>query len=492
MAFTVNLYTLAKKKNSTEVPASVAVSFTNCIIKDGCGIVNPSIGIENGLAWNPSSYNYAGIPAYNRFYYITDWYFDRGRWWANMAVDVLATYKTTILSNTAYVARAAKSYDGTIIDGLYPASSEKRAVSHYMINPAGGSLFTPWTPYYSSGFFVVGIINNDNNAAGATSYYMFSLNQFQALKAFLLSSSEWTGIEVTNPDFGDNLYKSLFDPFQYIVTINWFPFTLPSTLGTLQTGLKFGWWTLSTISCYRLDTFKWDRLYTLPFGTHPQAEARGAYLNGAPYTTYQLIAPPWGEFNLDPAILCNVRILDQMTSPALSINIQVDLISGYGDLFVGAPLKNGGNATVLYNTSLLAVPIQMAQINNNAWGQIRNIVSTGANVIGSAAHLDVGGTIANLANGILDGIELNVPHVQQTGSNGSMAQYAINFILTDIYTIVVPDALADKGRPLCQEVSLGTLYPGYVQTVGAHVEIAGTETEIGQINNYLDGGVYLE
>lgn len=492
MAFTVNLYTLAKKKNSTEVPASVAVSFTNCIIKEGCGIVNPTIGIDNGLTWNPSAYNYAGIPAFTRFYYITDWYFDRGRWWANMAVDVLATYKTTILSNTAYVARAAKSYDGTIIDGLYPASSEKRAVSYYMLNPAGGSMSNPWTPFYASGFFVVGIINNDNNAAGATSYYMFSLNQFQALKGFLLSSSDWTGIDETNPDFGDNLYKSLFDPFQYIVTINWFPFALPTALGTLQTGLKFGWWTLDTITCYRLHTFKEDRLYTLPFGVHPQAAARGDYLNGAPYTAYQLIAPPWGEFNLDPGIMCNARILPQMTSPALSINIQIDLISGYADLFVGVPIKNGGNVTALYTSALLAVPIQMAQINNNAWGQIRNIVSTGANVIGSVASRDVGGAIANLANGILDGIELNVPHVQQTGSNGSMSQYAINFTLTDIYTIVVPDALADKGRPLCQEVSLGALYPGYVQTVGAHVEIAGTETEIEQINGYLDGGVYLE
>lgn len=202
MAFTVNLYTLAKKKNSTEVPASVAVSFTNCMIKEGCGIVNPTIGIDNGLTWNPSAYNYAGIPSFTRFYYITDWYFDRGRWWANMTVDVLATYKTTILSNTAYVARASKSYDGDIADNLFPAKSTSTGYSSYWPTQSR----TPWQRDFNSGFYVVGIINNDSSSVGAISYYAFTPSQFASLKSFLLADTTWTGIIETNPDFGDNLY----------------------------------------------------------------------------------------------------------------------------------------------------------------------------------------------------------------------------------------------------------------------------------------------
>lgn len=487
MSFSVNLYTLAKKRNSTAAPASQPVSFSNCIIKAGSGIVAPVIGIDNGLTWNPSTYNYAIIPTFQRMYYITDWYFDGGLWWAHMNVDVLATYKTTILNNSAYVARAAKTYDTAIIDSLYPTTSEKRAFPSSLV----GAL-SPWTPFYSSGFFVVGVINNDSAAAGATSYYIFSFNQFQALKAFLLSTSTWTGIDETNPDFGDNLYKSLFNPFQYITDVKWFPYALPTELCVLQSSLRFGWWTLENVSCYRITTFRDIRSYTLPVNIHPQSEMRGDYMNGAPYSTYQLIAPPWGEFNLDPNLICNVRTLPNMAGPTLAVNIQIDLISGYADIFIGAPLKNGQNATLLYNTALLAVPIQIAQINNNAWGQIRNIVETGAGVIGSVAKLDFGGAITSAANGILNGIELNVPHVQQTGSNGSISQYAINFTLNAIFSIVVDDAPADKGRPLCTVTQLGALFPGFVQTVGAHVEIAGTETEIEQINNYLDGGIYLE
>ncbi len=490
MAFTVNLYTLAKKKNSTEVPASVAVSFTNCMIKEGCGIVNPTIGIDNGLTWNPSAYNYAGIPSFTRFYYITDWYFDRGRWWANMAVDVLATYKTTILSNLAYVARASKTFDGSIADNLFPAKATSSGFSSYWPTQQQ----TPWERSFSSGFYVVGIINNDSSSVGAVSYYAFSPAQFASLKGFLMGDTTWTGILDTNPDFGDNLYKSLFNPFQYISSVLWIPLSWRSAWGTSITTLKFGWWTINNMACNRITQYLYSFAQTLLAGEHPQAAGRGKYLNGAPFSTYRLIAPPFGEFVLDASVILNGVYTQYDTTKAtnISIAIQVDFISGLGDMYVSADLGAGEHTTLLHTQTMIGVPIQIAQINNNAWGQIRNAVDTAASMFSSAANGDVGGVISNAATGILNGVELKIPHVQEHGSNGSIGVYQLPFVLNNIFSIMADDALSDKGRPLCQEVPLGTLYPGFVQTVGAHVEIAGTETEIEQINGYLDGGVYLE
>lgn len=486
MAFTVNLYTLAKKKNSTEVPASVAVSFTNCMIKEGCGIVNPTIGIDNGLTWNPSAYNYAAIPAFNRFYYVTDWYFDRGRWWANMTVDVLATYKTTILSNTAYVARASKSYDGTIADSLFPA----KAISEENIVYWPGNVHTPWVRSFSEGFYVIGIINSEQNNIGGISYYAFTNTQFASFKEYLLGDTTWTGILDTNPDFGDNLYKSLFNPYQYITTINWFPLSWVNSWGTSVNSIKFGWWELSGISCYKLTTQFNGIGQSLAIPKHPQSDARGKYLNSAPFSKYRLFAPPFGEFELDGSIIVNG--IYSATSTNIGFVILVDFISGSGTLEVYSYYDANTPVTLLRTQAIVAVPIQIAQINNNGWGSIRNIVETSVSTLTSAFSADVGGVIANSVTGIMNGIELRIPHVQEKGSNGSISAYRANFQIECVFSIMADDALADKGRPLCQEVPLGTLYPGYVQTVGAHVEIAGTETEIEQINGYLDGGVYLE
>lgn len=49
MAVNVQLFTFAKKRNSTARPSSASVTFA-CELKEGCSIVNPTIGISNGAA----------------------------------------------------------------------------------------------------------------------------------------------------------------------------------------------------------------------------------------------------------------------------------------------------------------------------------------------------------------------------------------------------------------------------------------------------------
>lgn len=488
MPITVNLYTFAKKVNSTGRPTSSPLA-VECVLKDSCSIIYPVIGIDKGLSWNPAAYNYAFIPAFNRYYYVNDWSFAEGLWWAAMGVDALATWRTNIYNATEYVLRSAASYDGNIIDTLFPAKTSY-TYSRYGWNGAGLS-GSPWVSALSSGVYIVGIINNDANAIGAVSYYAFTPDQFANFKDYLLGSVTWTGILATNPDIGENLFKALFNPFQYITSIKWFPFNVSNIITTTRNSIKIGWWEIQNISCYTFSVPFVDFSKTLLVYQHPLAPTRGSYLNTSPYNTYKLFAPPFGEFELDSALIAGAAFT--AGSVSLSTNIRVDLISGKATLNIGVlPANAQTNVCVLLCETLLSIDIQLAQIYSEGGGETAsNMINQLSNIITSAI---AGTRDLRIANGVgvLDAASIGNVSLSQINNNGSLSQFYLGFYIDTISKAMTEDALTDKGRPLCKEVQLSTVAPGYIITAGSHIAIAGTETEIAAVNNTLDGGVFLE
>ena len=483
MALIVDLYTFAKKENSTAVPASTPLALS-CVLKEDCSILYPVLGIDNGSAWNPAAYNYAAITAFQRYYFISNWSYKSGIWWAQLKVDPLATWKTAIYNATEYVMRSSHSYDGAIIDTLFPAKSTYTSnISRW--NGGGTGPYTPWTNNLNNGFYVVGIINNDDDSIGAVSYYAFTPAQFANLKSYLLGSVTWTGILTTNPDIGENLFKALFNPFQYISTVNWFPFSLPTSLLTSISTLKFGWWEIEEMPCYRVTTYYYSTASTIQVISHPQSYTRGVFLNGAPYSKYILYAPPFGTFELNASIFPNAAYSSGSTP--VTCNIVVDLISGMGRLSVTI-----ANTSQLYTQTQIAIPIQLAQITSEnsldrvAYLAEQSLISAATKLLGA----NDGNRIADI--GIQDAAAIGSVNMLQIGANGSLCQYNSAFFIQAIYYNMADDANTDKGRPLCQEVQLSTLAPGYVITAGSHIAIAGSDEEIRAINDFLDGGVFLE
>lgn len=508
MPIAVDFYNFKKRKNSTKTPSGSPTTY-NCVLKDGCSMIAPVIGLDIGLTANPHQYNYATIAAFGRNYYVSDWVWENRLWWANLAVDVLGTYKISIYNSNCYVLRAAGRYNGDISDGFYPTKFNTNAFSYYASRNHISPVSPFWAQTFSDGFYVIGIINNDNLSIGAVSYYAMTPSNFAILKARLMSTTDWTGIDVSNPDFGDALYKSLFNPYQYIASINWFPFSMPSNIGLSTTVLPFGWWEILNIQAYRVSEYIYNanpnsrNLYVID---HPQADARGKFLRAAPFSKYRLFFPPFGEFELDANIIANGKWAiyfdaDEKFCP-LEYDLYVDLISGTGALSIFMDVQGNDSyyrATLLYTQTQVSVPIQLAQVTNDAWGALKNTVATSATVIGSLASLQIGNAISSAANGILNNIESSVPHVMTTGSNGTISPYVTQDIKTEsIHQIAVDDSISEYGRPLCEAVQLGTLSEqntqssGYVKTLQADVQIDGYESEIEQINQALDGGVYLE
>lgn len=109
MAFTVTLYVSSSPVEKIGKSLSSGSDFT-CELKDDTSILNPMIKIYSTS--NLSGYNYMHIAEFGRYYYINDISSPRNNEWDISAhVDVLETYKTAILANSAVIRRQESQYN---------------------------------------------------------------------------------------------------------------------------------------------------------------------------------------------------------------------------------------------------------------------------------------------------------------------------------------------------------------------------------------------
>lgn len=95
----LSLFVNNSEKNKLDKSLSSELKF-NGKLREESSVVNPSIMIQ---ATNPSGYNYAYIPEFKRYYFITDMVSIRtGIWEISMHVDVLMSFKDGI-KNTSII-----------------------------------------------------------------------------------------------------------------------------------------------------------------------------------------------------------------------------------------------------------------------------------------------------------------------------------------------------------------------------------------------------
>lgn len=495
--YKVKFWSFAKKSNSTKIPAIAATAEYDCEIMDGSGLINPTIRLNTNFA-SPIAFTYCEIPALNRKYFVGDWSYDKGVYWASLVLDVLGTYKTEIGNLSLYVARSSAEMDGRIIDTKYPIKvGTSKAQEQNNLNPFA-------TPF-GSGYFVVGIINNDSNAMGVTSYYVFTMAEFRAFAAFLLGDSSYLG---SPPEISQSLLKCLVNPTQYIASCIWIP-TTPS-MGAAVTTIPIGWWSISGMSCHKLSS------YTRAAGSvgvsvpkHPDALTRGYYLLQEPYTTYYLDFPPFGAISIPANDLVDETYLD--------LHWNVDCITGQGRLEVlGGP--TGARGTITIVEAQIGVPVALAQNAPDITGAAQEFISghdsAQPDVAGSSNYLsesvsmyshikaainrhsgDSGGavtsTIMNTLTNIASALVASKLPVQVIGGNGGFmaGYYPIRLIAT--FATLAPDNNAEWGRPLCRVKTLSTI-AGFIQCADADFEISCTAPERAAIADYLTKGFYYE
>ena len=189
---TVKFWAFAKRLNSTAQPtASAAYTFDALSLKAESGVLTPVLEIFQSQLWNPSSYNYAQIVEYGRYYFVTEWTWVLGHWECQLECDVLATWKTDIGSSTMYVVRAASEYDAGIVDTLYPTRYGPRVMFHDSVSfgfdqdlSGAGETST------YSGCYVIGIAANSNGVSsyytGPVTYWVMSAGQCRHFVDYML------------------------------------------------------------------------------------------------------------------------------------------------------------------------------------------------------------------------------------------------------------------------------------------------------------------
>ena len=69
MSIAVHLYSFTKRENSTKRPSSGGTTY-NCVLIDETSLMNPVFKLDIGS--NPIGKNYAYVPDFDRYYFITD------------------------------------------------------------------------------------------------------------------------------------------------------------------------------------------------------------------------------------------------------------------------------------------------------------------------------------------------------------------------------------------------------------------------------------
>lgn len=473
-----------KEVNSTKRPSGGTT--VEVYLKDDTSILNPSFMIDtvdldvNFCKWN------------NRYYFINNIILNnRHIYELQCSIDVMATWKTDILSSTQYVMRSASNYDGTIDDGMYPS----RCFWEYK------QTNDPTQTARSGRTYIIGVISGGTltTAIGCTTYYALDALGINNLLTTLLANNDYMGISQDVLDV--QLQKALINPLQYIVSCIAVPVPI-TRFGSGQTPVQVGWWSIPITNgtCVNASLFQVEGGvntldFTLTLPEHPFAEDRGSYLNFNQWSKHTLYFEPYGIIPLDNS---------QMVQSQIRIQEWVDLITGASILRVLSSSQIGSKL-IAYASAQLGVNIQLAQmaIDNNLQQKIaiqtnasyaNGFLSTlgtalKGNVLGAAqGAISMG---ASVATGVLDAERASFPRMEKSGMNGSFMSLGDVPTIYTTFSYPVDDDNTHLGRPLCRDVVLNTL-SGYCLTRDAEIKVAGLKQENEMIKSIMNGGFYIE
>lgn len=453
---TINTWaSFSKRRNSTKQPTGGTQKTVT--LKSPTSLINPVFLLENfSLSDNYLQWG-------DRYYFIDDIILvNNGLAEYHCSVDALASWKSSIGSMTEYVLRSASSYDGALIDTAYPTKN------YY--NQTTTSLSGFASAFNLTGTYVVGVIGAAG-ASNAIDYYALSASEFNNLCDFMFGD---TWLDQNETDIAIITQKELVNPFQYIASARWYPFTISDGMPTF---IKFGFWT-STVTGKLLSTRRYIVGTGVNLPTHPDAASRGAYLNGSPFTSHTLYLYNFCQLDIDA---------DYFTADhAILIDIDIDYWAGTGLVRVvrdtGSRLLyeipcEVGTEVILGQTgtgTLSNAGLQMSVQDKGIVGAISGAIS----IIGQSI-------------GVLSSLFNKSNQTQIVGAQGSAVAYAYTPRIETRFRIQAGEDLAQIGRPLCQTKTISSL-SGYIQCDNADVDLPCTQKERDEIASYMNGGFYYE
>lgn len=462
---------VTKRPNSTKLPDPQNGNTFSGDLKDETSFMNPVIRFTPAIVlgvFSPNAYNYARIPYWDRYYYITDWKFVNGCWEASMSVDVLTSFRDDIAATSAYVLRSASAYTSSLTDTKYPAKTDI-AISKVHLN----STWEGVAP--SGGCYIVGVISDGNTAKiGTLSYYALTVSQLGQLMQYLYSGSIYTASNIF--EIGQGLWKSMFNPFQYIMSCMWFPFPA-SDFGQTTGNIRVGYWDTGITGVVIMTSMARIAYITGDIPDHPQI-SRGSYLNHTPYTRITMYIPPFGSIPI------NTNFIE--AGKHIYAPVYIDHVTGLATIRISlCPSSSDLSDTniVCERTSQIGVPISLSQISTDYLGSLQSLG-------GSVGQFLTGNILGGL-NGIASAVDGQMPSVTSIGANGSIIECIMPAYMLIEHLKLTNEDRTEFGRPLCEVRTLGSL-SGYIECGEEDHAFNCTQGEKEQINKYLKNGFFYE
>ena len=538
------------KNNTKKLKSTYQIAYNTgvkleCKLKAGCDLIHPVLIIALNAASMSSltAYNYAVIEwgAKTRYYFVEDYVFKNALIEAHLSEDFLATWKSDITASTQYVLRSASSYTSNCTDTKYPLLTTDPSV----VVPTGGYAENPLQPAPTSyGVYVVGVINKVGSVAGCVEYYAMSYLVFMTFcqKLFNLPTQWGAG----GQDIADGIKKAITDPFQYVVSCLWLPYSVNDFVNrgfadnTGSQTVYVGYDDVGLgVTCYPFKNsvlnVEFTNKISISTPAHPLANTRGAYLNREPYTRYYASFYPFcGLIELDGSKLKNtthfIYTVDLRTGKGI-LNICSDYSgSTYADwkpsqiirtieAQVGVPIPIAAIQTALPNTlgeflmnAVVAGVTQFGgfdQVLNTVKTDVQNDLSSltqksqdynktiaykGLAEISKMSGVDMGDSqlLGDLAKVATSALSMKST-LEMVGSQGTISLNSRNpFAFWALCYTPANDNVALFGRPLCATVTLSTL-SGYVLCDTPRLQINyALETEVATLENLLASGIFIE
>jgi hypothetical protein len=375
--------------------------------------------------------------------------------------------------------RSSIGYDGNLVDNYYPVSVARSSGSVFHKSPwIHGTDDTVIMPDIDTdGMYVVGVASkygHQYGSFGAIDYVGIRPTEFYILVRALMDN---TIIEANGFNLDDaslELQKSIIDPLSFIKSCIWVPL-LPtaSCFAAESQSLNVFDWTVS-VPNRRVIQPQLSFLGGIQLPKHPKAATKGAYLNAEPYTRMSLFFPPFGQIDLDTAVLAN--------SPNLRYDVCIDPILGKGNLKLYAESDVVMIASI---DSQIGVPIQLSQTYND---YISSFIQA-SRATGDVFSLQFGSAAENAIGSAVTAMK---PITSSVGSNGSFAALKGNLRLYYQFYDIPPEDRDHVGRPLCESHQPATYGTGYYKCLDGDVEIGGYASEQMMVKDYLEGGFYYE
>lgn len=446
----VEFYNFSKKSNSTARPSEgtgVPVD-----LKKGTTFQSPTFVLRYGLN-DFLNFNYA---KWNDHYYFINSVtsINAAQIEVSCTEDVLATYKEEIGNYTCVIERS--SHQSLLYpDALYLSDDNWKKDATIIADPVG--LF----PKGYSGNFIV----RTTSSEGITLYYM-TQEEIDDLLSFMWSDGSWGDV------LNDAFTKLFFDPFKYILSIDWCPIRIDNFIH-LSSTVKLGFWDskVSGAIIGGVNAPSVNFSYDIGITNSRYNKYQFQYWNSN-FSRYFVKLPFVGVIQIDITKTAN----DQLTA-----DYYYDAVTGLCDVW----LRSGQNDLAHFQTRL-SIPIQIGFATNNPSNILNGAANTGIQLV-------TGNAMGTISSGLESIKGVFSPDSSVIGSNGSIngilnnrsaAQYT--YTCSSIVPYPNTEGYADGNRRKINTLS------GYVKCRNASVPINGYSGDQDAVNNFLNNGFYYE